>query len=277
MVKVASPAPGGDASVATYITVVSECDTNCAAQIGWGQTTNGSGWVWTSNLTTVCIGQDAYTTAFSITPPIGTNYIAARWIHGYLTNYGWRFWGNSNAFSLESTLMLCVTASPAQIIAHPWDFGAATLDGVSLGTGLAVASVGDDLLVVEGISHSAVRDDQRTIGFTLSTVGKIGVTFHVKVKRDSMGPRLVELDYHDGAQWRTYPMLYPLDETGVWYILGGRIPGDAADNRASAQFRIVAYNATASSLDLQSPVITTPVPEPAVMLLVLAIGVFRRR
>jgi len=277
VVKVTQPDACTTVAVANYVTVVTECDTNCAAQIGWGQTADGSGWAWTTNLPTTGVAEDVYTAAFSITPPVGTNYVAARWIHSYVTNYGWNYHGNTNAFALDSTLVVSVTAAPSQVLTHPWDFVSGVTDGVAVADGLTVEGVGGGVLRLDNVSHSTNRDEHSMVTFTLSTLGKQGVTFHARVRRDEFGPRSIELDYWHAGGWVGYPMEYPLWESGVWYTIGGRTPGDGADSMVSAQFRIVAYNATASELDLSSPTVTSVIPEPVAMALLLCVAAGMRR
>jgi hypothetical protein len=178
---------------------------------------------------------------------------------------------------LNSTLIVFITNAPSQILTNPWNFASGNLNGVAVDGFNMTTTVVGKTLVVDGFTHSDTREDGSSVDFTLSTLGKLGIGFYATVRRWETGPRQVEIDYFDGAQWHTYPMVYTLSETGVWYTIGGRIPLNESDNLSSAEFRIVAYQATASELEIQDVKLTAVVPEPAIACLLTLLLAFAAR
>jgi len=132
------------------------------------------------------------------------------------------------------------------------------------------------VLSLDGFSHAVTRDAASNVTFALDTVGYQTLGFYCQARRDSTGPRWVDLDYFDGLSWTAPGVRFELADENVWYTLGASFDSIGT---ADTRFRLVGYAATASELELKNVVVTAPVPEPMLYLGVVAVlaGRLRRR
>ncbi|NLF39031.1 hypothetical protein GX586_06265, partial [bacterium] len=274
IIRITDPSSSTSRWVGAYVTVSTECSVNArptAAQIGYGAAADGAGWIWTPAAAPSWPSPSSnYYASAAVTPAPGAHYIAARWMMEGKTNAGWSLAGETNATALCSTLQLHVTNTPEQLLPLPWDFAAGILDGVAPGGAGMATSLVSGLLSLDGFSHSQSRDDASSIVFTLATAKRPGVSFFATVRRDETGPARIDLDYFNGSAWNSFPFTFNIDQVGEWYAIGGRVPGSALDTVQTAQFRVVGYAAAASELDVSNVIVTTTVPEPGAVALVLA-------
>jgi hypothetical protein len=272
--KVAVTAPGASVTnlISQAVTVTTESWSNHAAQIGYGPDNTGANWLWFPVSTSV--GGIGYTGSKSFALPIGLHYIAARWINGGITNYGWDSAGQANAGTLAATLWVVVTNTPEMVRPTPWDLSVNDLDGITWGAGMS-GNCSGGILGLDGFSHSATADTYSNVTFAMSTDGYQAPGFYCTVRRDSTGPRKIDLDYYDGSSWTYAAMTFELAAAGTWYTIGSSFNGSGA---VGTQFRLVGYSATGSQLDLKDVQVTSPVPEPALAVLAcLALLGLRRR
>jgi hypothetical protein len=271
---VAVTAPGASVTnlISQAVTVTTESWSNHAAQIGYGPDNTGANWLWFPVSTSV--GGIGYTGSKSFALPIGLHYIAARWINGGITNYGWDSAGQANAGTLAATLWVVVTNTPEMVRPTPWDLSVNDLDGITWGAGMS-GNCSGGILGLDGFSHSATADTYSNVTFAMSTDGYQAPGFYCTVRRDSTGPRKIDLDYYDGSSWTYAAMTFELAAAGTWYTIGSSFNGSGA---VGTQFRLVGYSATGSQLDLKDVQVTSPVPEPALAVLAcLALLGLRRR
>jgi len=135
IVAVTAPSSAQETVVGMPVSIVTESWSNHTAQIGYGPTSNGSGWLWFT--VSASAGGLGYTATASFTMPIGTNYIGARWINGGITNYGWSSAGQINATTLATPLYISVTNTPSMLLTTPWDFSNGNLSGLTCGAGMS--------------------------------------------------------------------------------------------------------------------------------------------
>ncbi|MCX7004441.1 MAG: hypothetical protein NTV22_14375 [bacterium] len=135
IVAVTTPSASVDTLIGTPVSIVTESWSNHTAQIGYGTTTSGSGWLWFGAAASA--GGLGYTASASFTLPIGTNYIGARWIDGAITNYGWNSAGQINTRYLSASVYVVVTNTPGMLLITPWNFGNGNLSGITCGAGMS--------------------------------------------------------------------------------------------------------------------------------------------
>lgn len=97
------------ASVGQAVLVQSFSISNGLVAVGYGRTTNGIGWVWSTNMVPVLSG-GVYRVEATVTPPVpGRYYYAARWDFEGFTCFGWSEAGQTNEINLRATYHVIVT------------------------------------------------------------------------------------------------------------------------------------------------------------------------
>lgn len=239
IVAVTTPAASVATMIGTPVSIVTESWSNHAAQIGYGATTSGNGWLWFG--VPAYAGGVGYTGSVSFTMPIGTNYIGARWIGGAITNYGWSSAGQINAISLASTLYVWVTNTPPMLLTTPWDFTNGSLNGVSCGAGMVTNfTTSGGTLVDEGFNNGTTPPSGWTftgIDSTYTSAGNYGrqspsigmnssnervetptftnptgVTFWIKGQSTDASSSLL-VESYNGFSWSTVATISPLPTT----------------------------------------------------------------
>jgi len=103
------PAAVSTAMPAHAITLHTRSISNGAAAIGFGRTSNGTGWTWMTNLVTT-LSNGLYHAQTAIIPPVpGIYYYAARWQFGGFSCYAWNHAGQTNQIALNAEYTLLVT------------------------------------------------------------------------------------------------------------------------------------------------------------------------
>jgi len=103
------PAALSTAMPSQSITIHSRSISNGLASIGFGRTSNGTGWTWMTNLVT-SLSNGLYYAQTSIIPPVpGIYYYAARWEFNGFSCYAWNHAGQTNQIVLNAEYTLLVT------------------------------------------------------------------------------------------------------------------------------------------------------------------------
>lgn len=103
------PAAVRTAMVNHAVLVQTRSISNGVAEIGYGRTTNGIGWTWSTNILPV-LSNGLYYAETSIAPPVpGLYYYAARWTFNGFSCYGWNQSAQTNQITLAVEYALVVT------------------------------------------------------------------------------------------------------------------------------------------------------------------------
>ncbi len=92
----------------------------------------------------------------------------------------------------------------------------------------------------------------------------------MNVRRDTNGAQKADIQYSDnGISWSEWINGFALPEPNVWYMVGHT--NSVFDTIDNIYFRVLGYDATASSLEFDEVQISATIPEPGILFWIIVL------